>query len=135
MKKRPQESHDEYLHRFVMKHLREKSLHWYARTEAKNAARVERGRYKCASCENLFKNGEFEMDHTVPVVSTVKQNLSLEEKIKRLLSPPSNWSVLCITCHESKTLVENATRDAFRAEKRKLDKKIKKEAKKLAKKS
>lgn len=134
MKKRANESWDEFRKKFVIAKLRNASLQWPARNEAKNSARKERGLYECYLCKNLFRNGQFQMDHIVPVVQVTKGYSTIEEYAVRLLSEPSNWGVACTSCHDAKTQAENHTRDAIRQQKQELDKKIKKEAKKLAKK-
>ena len=48
--------------------LRSASFRWKPRGEALKAARVERGKYKCASCEELFGPKEIILDHIDPVV-------------------------------------------------------------------
>ena len=41
---------------YITNTLRKASYRWKPRTEAMAAARVERGKYKCAYCGNIFGN-------------------------------------------------------------------------------
>jgi 5-methylcytosine-specific restriction endonuclease McrA len=98
--------YDKKLKKFLIPILRRKSLYWTGRTEAKNAARVERGLYKCRSCSNLFGPKEIELDHKEPVINVKTSWVSWDHYLQSLFCDASNFSVLCKNCHSSKTAIE-----------------------------
>ena len=53
---------------FITGELRRSSFRWRARQEAMANARVERGKYKCNSCGDLFGPKQIILDHIEPVV-------------------------------------------------------------------
>jgi 5-methylcytosine-specific restriction endonuclease McrA len=73
-------------------------------------ARRSRGRYECASCNNLFSKKETQVDHIDPVVDPKVGYVDLETWVKRLLCDDSNLQVICTECHSKKTSSENAER-------------------------
>lgn len=103
-------SENKKLFKFLIPILRRKSLHWVGRTEAKAAARVERGRYKCAYCGNIFGPGEIELDHRVPVINIRTSFTNWDDYINSLFCDSSNFAVTCRPCHSSKTMIENSLR-------------------------
>lgn len=100
---------------FVTSSLRRASLRWYARSECIKSARVERGLYKCAMCEGLFKQREIDIDHIKPVVS-LQGFTTWDDFINRLLCKPEELQAICKVCHLSKSLIEDATRASFNAQ-------------------
>lgn len=100
---------------WVIVKLRRASLMWPGRTKALQAARVERGLYKCAMCEGHFKKGEYHLDHidsVVPLDGKIMRppdykRIDWNIYIDRLFVAPEKYQVLCVTCHASKTAVEN----------------------------
>lgn len=98
---------------FVIATLRRASYRWKGRTEAFRAARVDRGKYKCASCTGLFSNKEVQLDHIDPIVP-VRGWDSWDGYIERLFCPGSGYQVCCRSCHASKTLLEKELRKQFR---------------------
>lgn len=103
-------SYDAMLKKFLIPLLRKKSLYWPGRTQALNMARVERGFYLCANCKNKFGRKNVHVDHIKSVIDTSRGWDSWDVYIKRLFVPASQLQVLCIGCHNSKTLVENNLR-------------------------
>lgn len=104
---------DEYqkqLRRFLIPVLRKKSLWWWGRTEAFRRARKERGFYECANCKQLFGRKEVHADHKESVISVKDGFKTWDEYLIRLFVKPEEYSILCIPCHSSKTLVENNLR-------------------------
>lgn len=97
---------------------------WPGRTKALQAARVDRGLYKCAICEGKFKKGEYHLDHIDSVVpidggNRRKDDLSRVDfnlYIDRLFVPPEKYQVLCINCHDSKTKLEDSMREFYKKE-------------------
>lgn len=95
---------------FAVAALRRASLGWPPRGEAIKRARVDRGLYKCASCGELVKNKEYQVDHIVPVVSIKQETTSMDEYINALLCDVEGFAILCIPCHDSKTMLEDNMR-------------------------
>lgn len=129
----PDERYRKLVESFVKKHLRPASLEWNPRNAAEIAARVERGRSRCAECKEIINNyrpaldkktgnplldkrgnpkrtKNFHMDHIQPV-QPVGREISLIEWIFRLLCPQENFQLICIPCHEIKTQHENMLRE------------------------
>lgn len=79
-------------------------------SEAKNRARVARGRYQCQKCLGVFRNGEFQMDHTKPVIDPKRGFVGFDEYISRLYCGPSGLKLLCKACHSAKSARENKRR-------------------------
>lgn len=102
--------YDKRLQGFLIPLLRRKSLHWPDRQEAKRKARVRPGYYKCASCGNVVHDSQTNMDHILPVINVKTSFTTWDSYIRSLLSDVNNWNCLCITCHGSKTAVENEMR-------------------------
>jgi hypothetical protein len=102
------------LNTFVKGLLRRGTFHWRARTEAMTAARVERGKYKCASCGDLFGPKEVDLDHNEPVVDPKHGFTTWDDYIARLFCPAEGFSVLCKQCHENKTRVEDVMREHYK---------------------
>ena len=106
--------------------LRRASLKWPARTEALRFARVDRGLYKCAMCTNIFKKQDISVDHKEPVVpmqGVVAEDWSWDDFIHRLFVDTEGLQVLCTTCHNAKSAVEDSMRAVYTA-KRKAKKKL-----------
>lgn len=106
----------------IMRHwltnkLRRLSYQWPPRKEAIRNARVERGRYKCASCDNIFGPKEIQLDHKIPVVDEEIGFVDWNTYIERLFCDESNFQVLCKPCHESKTFFEQEIRKQVKREK------------------
>lgn len=103
------------LNTFVKGLLRRGTFHWRARTEAMTAARVERGKYKCAHCQDLFGPKEVDLDHRDPVVDPKTGFTTWDDYINRLFPPADMWDVLCKQCHENKTLIEDKMREHYKS--------------------
>jgi hypothetical protein len=102
---------------FIKGLLRRGSFHWRARTEAMTAARVERGKYKCASCQDLFGPKDVALDHIQPVVDPKLGFTTWDDYIARLFCVAEGFQVICNVCHDAKTQVEDAMREHYKAEK------------------
>ncbi len=101
------------LKRFLIPVLRRATYRWKERGEALKAARIERGLYKCADCKNQFKAKEVQLDHILPVVDPKTGWIDWNTFITRLFVFKEGWQVLCSTCHDQKTMLEDALRNAF----------------------
>jgi 5-methylcytosine-specific restriction endonuclease McrA len=102
---------------WLQSHLRLASYKYLPRNNVKTAARVSRGRYKCAACGEVFKSGEVQLDHIVPVVDPIdgfprlpNGEADWNTYIARLFVPESGWQVICRPCHTVKTNTENMVR-------------------------
>lgn len=110
------------LKRFLIPKIRSASYRWAERSKAIKAARVERGRYKCATCgDTSLKNGEYVLDHRSPVVPLEGWNGSWDIYIERMFVKAEGFQVLCNPCHDIKTETEVAIRKMHR-EKKKVEK-------------
>jgi 5-methylcytosine-specific restriction endonuclease McrA len=108
----------------------------YPRTQAKQAARVERGLYKCAGCGEMFKENETIVDHIDPVVALEDGFTDWDDFINRLFVSYDKLQILCTSCSEVKTLMEDNLRTAARQKRKETEKELKKQEKlnkKLAK--
>lgn len=100
---------DQRLKAFIIHTLRRASYRWYARNEALRLSRVERGFYKCAACKQTFARKEVQIDHINPVVK-ITGFTTWDDYINRLFCPVEGLQILCLTCHDSKTLIEQNRR-------------------------
>lgn len=98
------------LRTWLVPKLRRLSFQWPPRNEAKALARIERGKYKCAKCNNIFGPKEIVVDHIMPVVA-VSGFTDWEEYITSLFCDVSNFQILCEYCHNTKTDQEDELRD------------------------
>ncbi len=101
----------------------------YPRTQAKQAARIERGLYKCASCGEGFKEKDTVVDHIEPVVALEGDDYDWNTFINRLYVPAEKLQILCIPCHDLKSLTEDNLRTAHREKEREIQKIIKNQEK------
>lgn len=95
--------------RVVIAALRKASLWWSERSKVRSAARIERGKYKCAKCGKIFGHTEIQVDHIVPVVPYSGWK-GYSSYINNLFCSASNLQVLCRTCHKKKTASEKLKR-------------------------
>ena len=72
--------------------------------------------FVCDSCHNAFPQKEVNVDHIEPVIpiGLSMSDLPFDIILKRMWCEEHNLQVLCKTCHDSKTAVENAMRKAHR---------------------
>ena len=116
-----------YRHNFVKATLRRSSYRWPYRTIALTKARVSRGIYECNLCKSHIKNKEKKLDHIEPVVDPKTGFVNWDEFADRLLCRETNFQVICLNCHSSKTKLETELRKYHRKQKKLLDKKRQKE--------
>lgn len=101
---------------FVRGILRRGSFHWKARNEAMVDARVERGKYLCKMCGELFGPKQVILDHIEPVIDPKKGFTNWDDFINRLYCPKEGFQVLCHACSDAKTITEDALREHFKSE-------------------
>jgi 5-methylcytosine-specific restriction endonuclease McrA len=107
--------------------LRGASIRWYARTECINRARISRGVFKCAQCDHTGKKNEFQVDHIDPVSRLTTGFETMEEFVRRLFVEPEALQLLCISCHQVKSALEQEMRKHYKKQNKKLAKKSKKD--------
>jgi 5-methylcytosine-specific restriction endonuclease McrA len=105
------------IHGYVLAWLRRGSYRVPMRYEALNSARIERGKYKCATCNEIFGRKDIQVDHIEPVVDPKVGFVDWETFIQRLFCPASGLQVLCKPCHKVKSLVENEQRRVVKKKK------------------
>ena len=105
--------------------LRRASYRWPSRNEALKLARIDRGLYKCASCNGTFKNKEVIIDHIETVVpltgfpihpATGTEDWTIF--INRLFCPVEGFQILCNTCSDIKTIQEDEMRKFYKLKKK-----------------
>jgi len=97
---------------FITSILRGGSRRWAPIYSTKKKARVDRGKYRCAACDNIVPatkvvkgkrvNNVF-VDHINPVVDPSTGFTTWDDFIDRLFCEEDNLQVLCRTCHDNKT--------------------------------
>lgn len=89
--------------KWLMNEFRRVHAKWKPRNNVKKAARVSRGKYKCAHCEALFGPTQIDIDHIEPVINPHTSFVDWNEYVERLFVPESGYQVLCKECHSIKT--------------------------------
>ncbi len=69
------------------------------RQSALKAARVERGKYRCAGCNSVFKRKYIAVDHIIAVGRFKDFNTYID----RLFCTVDGLQVLCVNCHKIKS--------------------------------
>lgn len=105
------------LRHFLTNKLRRISYQWAPRKQAIVNARLERGVYKCATCEGNFGRTEIQLDHINPVIDEQVGFVDWDTYIDRLFCDVDNFQVLCKPCHETKTFFEQEIRKQVRKDK------------------
>ena len=102
--------------------LRRASFRWGPRSQCLRDGRVARGQYECATCKGHFSvsKKEIKVDHIIPVVSITEgfqfrsnNKPDWNEFIDRLFCDVTGLQLLCNTCHDYKTQMEDTMRAAF----------------------
>lgn len=105
-----EEAFQKYLKNFIIASLRRVSYRWAFKHMAKNRCRIERGFYKCQSCDNAFGPKEINLDHIQPVIDPFKGFTTWDDYINRLFVKSDGFQVLCLSCHNMKSNIENQMR-------------------------
>jgi hypothetical protein len=120
---------------FVIATLRSASYRYPARSEALKRARIDRGLYQCEHCKEAFKRDLVVLDHKNPVVEISAGFTTWDDYINRMFCPVEGFSVLCSTCHDSKSLIEREMRKVYRAQRKAEEEALNPKPKKKSKKS
>lgn len=104
-----QEAFNKFRYNFAMQSLRRATYRWPFGHMAMKRQNLERGFYQCESCKQAFGPKEINKDHIEPVIP-VTGFKSWDEVIDRMFVKSEQYQILCLTCHDSKTLVENQMR-------------------------
>lgn len=103
--------------------LRKGSRWWPAKAEAKKLAKVSPGMYKCSSCSGVYGDKEINVDHIKPVIPVKEGFKTWDEFVNNLFCNTDNLAILCIPCHDLKSMVEREQRKKYRALRKKATKK------------
>ena len=105
---------------FIISILRAGSRKWPQRYEAIKRALIGKrldpstgkmsNRYKCASCSNLFKADQIQVDHILPVVDVNDGFVDWNTYIDRMYPEAVGFQILCSECHSVKTQNERKMR-------------------------
>ena len=95
---------------FLTGKLRSASLLWPARQDVYDRIRVERGKYKCEICEEIFKRKEIDIDHVEPVIDIQIGFIDWNTYIENLFCEADNLQGICKSCHSVKTEQEKEMR-------------------------
>lgn len=106
------------LRTWLIPKLRRLSYTWPNRNEAKKLARVERGKYKCAMCDQIFGPKEIVLDHKTPVVP-LEGFQDLGHFVESLFCSVDNYQALCNPCHDQKSSDEGVIRNIIRKDNKK----------------
>lgn len=90
--------------------LRKAFFRYWERSKAIKAARVDRGLYRCATCQTVAKMDGHHIDHIQPVVETSVGFVDWDIYINRLFCSATNLQLLCSACHKIKTQKEQEER-------------------------
>ena len=105
-------------------------MRWGPISECLKHARVNRGFYECAGCNqevpaSIKINGRrvknVHVDHILPIVDPDVGFTSYDDLIERMFVESDNLQVLCTECHTIKTNDEKARAKARRAKEKDLD--------------
>lgn len=110
------------LKRFLIPKLRSASYRWKFRSDAIKAARIRRGIYECALCKCEMKNGEFKVDHIIPVVALDGWDGNWDTYVNRMFVKAEQFQVICDICHTIKSDTEVQLRKLNRERKKLVDK-------------
>lgn len=109
-----EKTRDERIKEHVFQALRRSSYKWAPRAEVLRAARVERGKYRCAVCGEIYQKKEIYLDHVKPVIDPGDGFRGWNTLIDRMFPEHAGWQVLCKTDHDTKTDIENECRREVR---------------------
>jgi 5-methylcytosine-specific restriction endonuclease McrA len=73
------------------------------RHSALKSAKIDYGKYRCASCGKIYRRKEIEVDHII----AVGKFKDFDTYIERLFCDSNGLAVLCKGCHKKKTMKDN----------------------------
>ena len=77
-------------------------------------AKVARGRYKCATCQQVFAKKDTQVDHIEPAVSVKDGFINWDTYISRMYPDKEGFQILCSQCHDNKTAIEKEMRKYYK---------------------
>ena len=113
----------------IISALRQASRWWWPKKEAIDRAKIERGKYKCEICENIWpatlpplpwkkkRRKNIQADHIDPVVP-ITGFTSYDDWIKRCFVWADKFQAICWECHKTKTEEERKERAKFKKNKK-----------------
>lgn len=107
------EAFEKHKFNYVKNALRISTYKWPYFNMAMGKARLERGLYQCASCNEAFGPKEINRDHILPVIDVQHGFTTWQDYIDRLFVKSDGIQILCLRCHEMKTLTENTLRTKY----------------------
>jgi len=110
------------LKKFLIPILRRATYRWSARSEALKESRKDRNAYECAMCKDIYKNNQIVLDHIIPVVDPKLGFTNWDDYVDRMFPEKEGFQVLCSSCHDIKTELEDEMRKHFNKEKKKNEK-------------
>jgi|ERR1700722_8228222 len=107
------EAFEKYRLNFVKAQLRRASVwKWPASSIALDNAKLD-GLFKCAECKSYYTEKNVNRDHIESVENVVTGYTDLDNYVKRLLVKSDQIQILCLTCHNNKTQIENELRKKY----------------------
>lgn len=102
---------------FIRSALRNKSRWWKPITQCRMSARRpykgtnkrQKFEYQCNQCKNWFPDKQIAVDHTYPV-GALNCSEDLAGFVERLFCEVDKLQILCSSCHDQKTKLENEIR-------------------------
>lgn len=101
------------LRSFVLQVVRKASMRWRPINDAVKDARVGPNMYKCKACEKIFGIKEIRRDHIDPVIPVTGFD-NFDGVIRRIFCSKDKIQILCIKCHDIKTIKEDLLREKYR---------------------
>ena len=111
------------LKKFIINTLRGAMFKWTPRRVALESAEEAEGeytilkekdrsrkKYRCAGCAGIFRSKEINVDHIDPVVNPETGFTTFDDYIERMFCGVAGFQVLCKSCHDAKTYLENQLR-------------------------
>lgn len=102
---------------FIRSQLRAATMRWGPIAESLKGARISRGEYLCAGCNQTVPAStkisgrrvkNVHVDHILPIVDPDVGFTSYDDLIERMFVETDNLQVLCTECHTIKTNEEKA---------------------------
>ena len=99
---------------FIRNALRRRSMYWKPISKARLLARRkytgidkrQKFEYQCAKCKKFYKGTQIYVDHIIPVGS-LTNSYDLPHFVETLFCEIDNLQVLCVDCHNFKSIIDN----------------------------
>lgn len=72
--------------------------------------------YLCVTCRGFFAGFQMNVDHITPIIplNSALENMSWDAVVDNTWCDASNLQAICLTCHKTKSKIENAERRKFK---------------------